>query len=64
VEREEAKVVVVEASLAPPLSSTTLPLLGKDFVPLWDTAYSDVPLEPSLLAELRLIIGTPSLIAD
>jgi hypothetical protein len=34
VEQEEAKVIVVEASSAPPLSLTTLPLLGNDFIPL------------------------------
>jgi hypothetical protein len=61
VEREEAEASAAEAAAAPPPDSTTPPLLGAEFAPLWDAVYPDVSLEPSLLAEFGLLEGAPSL---
>ena len=62
VEREEAEALAAaEASADPPAASNTPPHFGDDFVPLWDTVYPDVSLEPSLMAEFGLVDGGSSL---
>lgn len=65
VEREEAEALAIrEASADPPPTSTTPPLLDADFVPLWDSVYPDVQLEPFLMSDFGLLAGSPSFVDD
>ncbi|KAK4095668.1 hypothetical protein N658DRAFT_437812 [Parathielavia hyrcaniae] len=65
VEREEAKALAESESAGnPPPASTTPPMLGADFVPLWDSTYPDVLLEPSLMSDFGLLAGSPSFVED
>ena len=65
VEREEADALaVVEASNKPPTAPATPPMLDADFLPLWDTVYPEVPLEPQLMSDFGLLAGSPSWVED
>jgi hypothetical protein len=65
VEREEAEALAKSnAQPDPPPSSATPPLLNDDFVPLWNTVYPEVQLEPALMSDFGLLSGSPSWVAQ
>jgi len=65
VEREEAEALATRESLGlAPLAPVTPLLLDADFVPLWDTVYPDVQLEPVLMSYFGLLAGSPSFVED
>ena len=57
VEREEAEALAQSAASN---VSTTPPRLSADFESLWDSVYPEVPLEPSLMAEMGFVGSGPS----